>query len=86
MTPLRTTITLLGLAALGTATLVRLRALRRAVAREQAVARLTEGIHQRDLNALKTRIHTTSRQQQVLADADRILTAAIAAHHPKKEG
>lgn len=76
---------LAAVAVLGAAT-ARLRTLHRQIARERTVARLAEGIHQRDVNTLKTRIHTTSRQQQVLADADCILTAAIAAHHPKKGG
>ncbi|MGW7283906.1 hypothetical protein ACWGH4_00145 [Streptomyces sp. NPDC054847] len=83
----RTTVLLTAAAAaavLGAAT--RLRYLHRAVARERTVARLAEGIHQRDLNTLKTRIRTECRQQQILAEADRILTAAIAAHHPQKGG
>lgn len=85
MTTRTVVLVLVGLAA-GAATVLRVRHLRRAVARERAVARLTQGIHQRDLNALKTRIHTSTVHAQVLADADRILTAAIAAHHPQKEG
>ena len=85
MTPRTVLLVLIGLAA-GTATVLRMRHLGRAVARERAVARLTEGVHQRDLNALKTRIHASHAHAQVLADADRILTAAIAAHHPQKEG
>jgi hypothetical protein len=62
------------------------RTVRRQLARERAVARLTDNLHQRDLTALTTRITAAARQQAVLDDADRILTRAIAAHTPKKGG
>lgn len=77
---------MLAAAAVATSAALHCRTVRRQLARERAVARLTDNLHQRDLTALATRITHAARQQQVLADADHILTRAIAAHTPKKEG
>jgi hypothetical protein len=87
MTRTRTwTAVVLAAAAVAASAALHLRAVRRQLARERAVARLTDNLHQRDLTALGSRIAAATRQQQVLDDADQILTRAIAAHTPKKGG
>ena len=48
------------------------------LARERAAARLTAGCLHRDLEAFQARIGAVLAQQAVLAEADQVLTAALA--------
>jgi hypothetical protein len=57
---------------------VRYRRLHRALARERAADRLTAGCLHRDMAAFQHRIGAVMAQRAVLAEADQILTDALA--------
>lgn len=72
------------------AAVLRVRRLRRCLARERATARLTAGCLHRDLDAFRSRIEGLVAQRSALDEADLVLDAALAAHHvyidPTTEG
>lgn len=56
------------------------RMLRRRLAREAAASRLTAGCLHRDLDAFRARIEAAAVQRAVVAEADRVLSEALAVH------
>lgn len=66
----------------------RLRTLQRAIRVERAAVRLTEAAHYRDAEALLAAHRNTELREQVLTEADRIITAELArtTRHNPQEG
>lgn len=69
----------LAAAAVAICTVRRLRRLYRLLDREKAAARLTEGCRDRDLEEFRARMNAVLAQRAVLAEADRVVDAALAA-------
>jgi uncharacterized protein YoxC len=69
----------LAAAAVAVCTVRRLRRLYRLLDREKAAARLTEGCLHRDLEGFRVRVEGLLAQRAVLAEADRVVDAALAA-------
>lgn len=63
---------------------------RRALTRERAAHRLSTACLHRDLEAFRARIDQAAVEQRlrasVLAEADRVLDAALASHYPDQKG
>jgi hypothetical protein len=66
------------------------RSVRRALTRERAAHRLSSACLHRDLDALQARIDQAALERRlcasVLAEADRVLDAALASHYPDQKG
>ncbi|MER8002996.1 hypothetical protein [Streptomyces sp. NPDC095613] len=68
-----------------------LRSTRRALSGVRAAARLTDGLHERDMQACRARLQAALDEHAVLETADRVLDAALTRHtttdpNKKKEG
>lgn len=79
---------LVALAALGAAACAahQLRKTRRALEAERAARRLTDGMRRRDMEAFMSRLRQQVQAEEVLAEANRILDAALATHHRPEGG
>ncbi|WP_042174602.1 hypothetical protein [Streptomyces sp. NBRC 110035] len=60
--------------------------LRRALDAERAARRLTDGLHQQDLEAFTMRLHRSVQAQHALRQADLVLDSALATHHDPEGG
>jgi len=65
------------------AAVYRLHRLRCALQAERAARRLAAGMHHRDMEAFRARLEAAVGAREVLAEADRILDTALAAHYPE---